>query len=386
MRESRWQQFDFVIVGCVLGLILAGVAMIHSATCGSQCTGLLPPSSYAVRQGLSAAVGFALLVGISLIDYRVYRVYAYHLYGFAVALLVLVLLIGQGGADADYGSKRWIYLGVFDLQASEVAKLAVLVAIARVLGDKPEGPLSFRRLMASLGLVIVPIGLVFAEPDLGTSFAFLMIWATMALVAGVRWRHAVVLALGGVAASPLVWLGMKDYMRERLMTFVGTLVDLEHAAFDEGYNVLQARISIGSGGLLGRGRGAWLHRRERAVLPVRDAAVQGDPRGGHVPRRLWPPADVRRRGHDPVRGRGQPGREPDLVARHRHPPAVHQLLSHVAADQPGRARHRPGPAVHAREGGDQDRKAVGARRILPGRGADGRLRAGAVLHHPGRRV
>ena len=111
MRESRWQQFDFVIVACVLGLVLAGVAMIHSATCGSPCTGLLPPSSYAVRQGVSAAVGFALLVGVSLIDYRFYRVYAYHLFGFAVALLVLVLLIGRGGADDDYGSKRWIYLG-----------------------------------------------------------------------------------------------------------------------------------------------------------------------------------------------------------------------------------------------------------------------------------
>lgn len=253
MRESRWQQFDFVIVGCVLGLILAGVAMIHSATCGSPCGGLLPPSSYAVRQGVSAAVGFALLAGISLIDYRFYRVYAFHLFGFAVALLVLVLLIGQGGADADYGSKRWIYLGIFDLQASEVAKLAVLVVLARVLGDKAEGPLSFRRLMASVAIVIAPVGLVFLEPDLGTSFSFLTIWATMVLVAGIRWRHALLLFVAALVASPLVWLGMKEYMRERLVTFMGTLVDLEHAAFDEGYNVLQARISIGSGGLFGRG-------------------------------------------------------------------------------------------------------------------------------------
>src|SRR5688572_22511033 len=150
MRESRWQQFDFAIVACVLGLILAGVAMIHSATCGSPCYGLLPPSSYALRQGVSAAVGFALLVGVSLIDYRFYRAYAYHLYGFALALLVMVLFIGRGGADDDYGSRRWIYLGLFDLQASEVSKLAVLVALARVLGEKPEGPLSFRRLMVSL--------------------------------------------------------------------------------------------------------------------------------------------------------------------------------------------------------------------------------------------
>jgi rod shape determining protein RodA len=253
MRESRWQQFDFFIVACVFGLIMAGVAMIHSATCGSPCTGMLPPSSYALRQGESAVVGFALLVAFSLIDYRLYRVYAYHLFVLAVALLVLVLLIGRGGADLDYGSKRWIYLGLFDLQASEVAKLAVLIVLARVLGEKPEGPVSFRRLMASLAIVTVPVGLVFVEPDLGTSMSFLMIWATMLLIAGIRWRHALLLFVGALVASPLVWLAMKDYMRARLTTFIGTLVDLEHAAFDAGYATLQAQISIGSGGLFGRG-------------------------------------------------------------------------------------------------------------------------------------
>jgi rod shape determining protein RodA len=80
-----------------------------------------------------------------------------------------------------------------------------------------------------------------------------MIWLTMVLIAGIRARHAALLFVGGVVATPLVWLGMKDYMRERFTTFIGTLVDLEHAAFDQGYNVLQARISIGSGGLFGRG-------------------------------------------------------------------------------------------------------------------------------------
>src|SRR5947209_14748754 len=122
MRENRWQQFDFVIVACVMALVVTGVAMIHSATCGSPCAGVFPPSSWAVRQGVSAVLGLVLLVGISMIDYRFYRVYAYHLFGFAVALLILVLIAGRGGADNDYGSRRWIYLGVFDLQPSEVAK------------------------------------------------------------------------------------------------------------------------------------------------------------------------------------------------------------------------------------------------------------------------
>src|SRR5262249_8961940 len=156
-----------------------------------------------------------------LIDYRVYRAYAYHLFGFAVALLVIVLIIGRGGADDDYGSKRWIYLGVFDLQASEVSKLAGLVALARGLGGKPGGPLSCRRLMASLAIVLVPMMLVFVEPDLGTSMGFLVIWVAMVLLAGLRWRHAALLVAGGLLASPLIWLGMRDYMRERLTTFLG---------------------------------------------------------------------------------------------------------------------------------------------------------------------
>jgi rod shape determining protein RodA len=227
--------------------------MIHSATCGSPCGGLLPLSSFAVRQGLSAAAGIAMLLVISLVDYRWYRSYAFHAYGFALALLVLVLIIGRSGADDDYGSRRWISLGVFDLQASEVAKLGVLVAVARVLSDKREGPLTFRRLMISLAMVALPVVLVFLEPDLGTSVSYLMMWGAMMLVAGIRWRHGIALVTAALLSLPLIWLSMREYMRERLLTFIATLVDLEHAAFDEGYNVLQARISIGSGGLFGRG-------------------------------------------------------------------------------------------------------------------------------------
>ena len=102
-------------------------------------------------------------------------------------------------------------------------------------------------------VVALPIALVFAEPDLGSSVGYLVIWVALVLVAGIRWRHALLLAVASLAATPLAWLAMRDYMRDRLATFIGTLVDLEHAAFDEGYNVLQARISIGSGGLFGRG-------------------------------------------------------------------------------------------------------------------------------------
>lgn len=253
MRESRWQQFDFAIVGCVALLVTIGVAMIHSATCGSPCDGVFPLSSWAVRQGTFVIVGFGAFAVVALLDYRLYQAYAYQLFALGVVLLGAVLVLGRGGADYDYGARRWIYLGAFDLQPSEVAKLALLVALARLLADKPDGPLSFRRLAASMALVAAPTLLVFAEPDLGTSLSFLVIWLVVVLAAGLRGRHMALLAVAGIAALPVTWLAMRDYMRERLLTYFGTLVDLNHAALDEGYNVLQARISIGSGGLFGRG-------------------------------------------------------------------------------------------------------------------------------------
>lgn len=210
-------------------------------------------SGFAIRQGTFVLIGLGLLLLVSLLDYRFYRAYSYYLFAAAVVLLVAVLVIGRGGADNDYGARRWIYLGLFDLQPSEVAKVALLIVLARLLSDKGEGPLTGRRLLASFGLVALPLVLVFAEPDLGTSVSFLVIWLVMAALAGIRRQHWVLMGVAGVLAVPAMWLLMRDYMRERVMTFIGTLVDLEHAAFDEGYNVLQARISIGSGGLFGRG-------------------------------------------------------------------------------------------------------------------------------------
>jgi rod shape determining protein RodA len=255
VRESRWQQFDPILIMATVGILLIGVSMIHSATCGSPCAGPFPPSEWAVRQGTMALVGLGLLALVALLDYSFYRAYAYHLYVVGLILLVAVLIIGRGGADDDYGAKRWIYFGFFDLQPSEVGKLSMLVALARVFGDKGDGPLSNRRLLASIVLMLVPTGLVFLQPDLGTSLSFVFIWIVMVLIAGMKGRQVAALVGTTLASIPLMWFALREYQRDRIATFIGTLVDLEHAAFDEGYNVLQARISIGSGGLFGRG---WL--------------------------------------------------------------------------------------------------------------------------------
>lgn len=244
---------DFIMLGAVVGLVTLGLLMIHSTTCGSPCPGLFPLSSWAIRQGTFAVLGLILLTAVGFVDYQIYRTYAYHLFGLGAFLLIIVLMIGRGGVDNDYGATRWINLGFVDVQPSEVAKLATVVVLARVLGDQTQRPLPFGTVLVSLAVVLVPFGLVFLQPDLGTAISFLVLWVSLLLVAGIRRRHALLMIASAVGAMPLAWFVMRDYMRERVATFIGTIVDVEHAAFDEGYNVLQARISIGSGGLFGRG-------------------------------------------------------------------------------------------------------------------------------------
>jgi rod shape determining protein RodA len=182
----------------------------------------------------------------------VYRSLAYLAYLGAILLLVAVLLFGSG--DVEYGARRWIRLGLFDLQASEVTKIALILALARFLTDR-DGPLSFRRTIASAFLLLPPLALVYMEPNLGTALLFIFLWFGLIVIAGARPLHIGIIVLVGVLAAPGGWMLMRDYQRARIETFFATVMNPENDPFGEGYNILQARISIGSGGMFGQG---WL--------------------------------------------------------------------------------------------------------------------------------
>jgi rod shape determining protein RodA len=253
MSLKRWQQFDVVLLLAAVLLVSYGVAVIHSATCSPDCSGLLRPSSWALRQIAYAVGGLVLLGAITLVDYRVFRALAYPALLFSLGCLALVLLLGRG--HEEYGARRWIALGVFDFQPSEIAKVAMILALARWLGVEGERGPSLRRVLGSIPIMAAPAALVFSQPDLGTATAFVVIWFGMLVAAGTR-----PLLLGGfvglgLLSAPLVWLLLRDYMRQRILTFVQIVADPESDIFGEGYNILQARISIGSGGLFGRGFG-----------------------------------------------------------------------------------------------------------------------------------
>jgi rod shape determining protein RodA len=252
LRARFWRQIDYLLLLAVAGLIGYGLMMIHSATCSPSCENLLPPTSWATRQGIYAVAGLCAMALAASIHYKVYRSLAYTAYLGAILLLVAVLLFGSG--DVEYGARRWIRLGLFDLQASEVTKIALILALARFLTDR-DGPLSFRRTIASAFLLLPPLVLVYMEPNLGTALLFIVLWFGLVVMAGARPLHIGIILLVAVLAAPGGWMLMRDYQRARVETFFATVINPENDPFGEGYNILQARISIGSGGMFGQG---WL--------------------------------------------------------------------------------------------------------------------------------
>jgi rod shape determining protein RodA len=253
LQIKRWRQFDFVLLLAAAALVAYGVAIIDSATCGSPCVRLFPPTTWAVRQMEYAVAGLALLLAVTLIDYRVYRALAYPLFACSLLCLVLVLLIGRG--NEEYGARRWISLGFFDFQPSEITKVTMTLALGRWLGVDADMRPGLRRVAGSFGLMLAPVVLIFLEPDLGTTVSYVVIWFAMLVAAGARPLYLGGLALCGLLSAPLGWLLLRDYMRQRIMTFFAVTMDPESDIFGEGYNILQARISIGSGGMFGWGLG-----------------------------------------------------------------------------------------------------------------------------------
>ncbi|MFN0073225.1 MAG: FtsW/RodA/SpoVE family cell cycle protein [Chloroflexota bacterium] len=251
VRGAFWRRIDYIMLAAILGLILYGVALIHSATCQPGCERWFPPSSWAVRQALTAILGLGVLAFAAAIDYRFYRAGAYYLHVVVLGLLILVLVIGRGAEE--YGSRRWIGLGFFDLQPSELAKLSYVLALSRFMADRPPGPLSWMRFTGTLAIFLTTALLVYVQPDLGTALAFLAIWLGIVVAGGARFSQLGALFIAAIALAPLGWLALRGYMRERIFTFLAHVLDQEKDQFGEGYNILQAQISIGSGGMFGRG-------------------------------------------------------------------------------------------------------------------------------------
>ena len=239
MARRLWRSFDLVLLGTVILIVIYGIAMISSATRGTQDLANLWQ-----RQAMFAGIGLVLMLLVAAFDYRFYETLHRPLYILVVILLLVVFAIGE----ITHGAQRWI--GASGVQPSELAKVIVIIGLAKLLADRDGEMDHLRNLLLSLGYVLLPMALIYLQPDLGTALTIGFIWLAMAIVSGIRLVHLGGLTLAGALASPIVWLTLQDYMRQRILLFIDP-----QGNPDEYYNIQQALISIGSGGWLGKGFG-----------------------------------------------------------------------------------------------------------------------------------
>jgi rod shape determining protein RodA len=231
-----------VNLGLILLIMLTasiGFVMLYSAAGGNF-------DPWASRQMTRFAVGLALLVVVAVIDQRLWFRFAYAFYGLSLVLLVGVELEGRIGM----GAQRWLVLGPIQIQPSELMKIAIVLALARyfhsLTHEEIGNPLY---LIWPTVLVLMPVALIFKQPDLGSAMLVVMTAAVLFFLAGVRiWKFALV---GGAALAiiPIAWNFLRDYQKQRVLTFI----DPEADPLGSGYHIMQSKIALGSGGMWGKG-------------------------------------------------------------------------------------------------------------------------------------
>jgi rod shape determining protein RodA len=240
MFERRlYYHIDWALVAAIFALCALGVVMIYSATAGR------PASHFYVTQLYAIAIGIGALVVTLSIDYRAFTDKSHLVYVALLLVLLYVLFLGK----VEMGARRWIPLKVFNLQPSEFAKVGVALVLAKFFGENRGVPAWSDLAIAGL-LTIVPLGLIAKEPDLGTAVTLVPVFLGVAYLAGMRMRIFGMLAIALVLLAPVVWkFGLKDYQKSRISTFLDPSQDAKGA----GYQQIQARITVGSGGLTGKG-------------------------------------------------------------------------------------------------------------------------------------
>ena len=234
LRHLNWR-----FVAIVILVAAVGYAMLYSAGGGAH-------SPWAWRHGVRFGVGLSAMLVIALIDIRFWFRFAYPIYGAALLGLIAVEVIGS----VSMGAQRWIDLGLFQLQPSEVMKIGLVLALARYFhGAYLEDVRRPTFLVMPVLLIVAPAALVLKQPDLGTAVMLAGGGAALLFLAGVRWWKFALVVAPALMALPLIWQKLHDYQKQRVMTFL----DPERDPLGAGYHIIQSKIALGSGGIWGKG-------------------------------------------------------------------------------------------------------------------------------------
>lgn len=254
---SVWQHFDWILALAVAAISAFGALMVYTATRDSLQAQGLSPQYYFKKQAIFMVLGFILMFVVAAVDYRRYRDWAPAIYALSLLALLAVYVVGH----KSKGAQAWFQLGSYQLEPSEFAKIALIVALASYLAVF-KGRLPARGFLVILVMVLIPFALIYKQPDLGTALVLLAVLLALLLVGGAKGRHMAILgmvALIGVVG--VVQLGvLKSYQRDRLTSFVDSPDQPRQALASakvqsSQYNLAQSKITISNGGITGKGIG-----------------------------------------------------------------------------------------------------------------------------------
>ena len=240
-RDRVLPSVDWNFFGTALVLAAIGVVLVYSATWFADPNLTIPK-----RQAIWVAIGLVLMLLFMAVDYHVLFDVAPILYGIGIILLIYLLVFGQLTAKV----KSWIHIGPFQFQPSEFMKIFTALMLARFFDSNDRAYLDFRSFMMAMGIIGLPVGLIIVQPDFGTAAAFFPLVAVAMFFGGIRPRIWVAMILIVAIALPLGWaFFLKPYQKERVVIFLNPEMD----PLGDGYQVTQAKIAIGSGGIHGKG-------------------------------------------------------------------------------------------------------------------------------------
>lgn len=239
LELKKYKGFDWVLMSSAACIFFLGLLFLFSATYPNNV-------DYVLRQIVWFLLGALIFMFIVNVNYRKIVGIGSIFYFLTIFLLVAVLVFGS----RRFGAQRWLAIGIFNIQPSELAKLFITLSLVQYLASQ-KTYYSLKNMLIPLAIIIVPFILILKEPDLGTALMLVPILFILLYVWGLPLKNLLAMILCGAVLSPFGWFMLKDYQKERLMVFMDPSID----PLGAGYTVIQSRIAVGSGGVFGKG---WL--------------------------------------------------------------------------------------------------------------------------------
>lgn len=236
---DKIKEFNYKYLFLICSVVFVSIAILYSAANGHW-------NPWADKQFMRFLLSLSVLYIVSLTNLRLWMKYAYVIYGIGLLLLIAVTLFGHVGM----GAQRWLNLGFIHVQPSEVMKIALILALARYFhGSTLSDIRSIQYMISPALMMLVPVALILDQPDLGTALMLVFATAGIFFIIGVQLWKFLVIILMGVGCIPIFWTFLHDYQKQRVLTFLNP----ESDPLGSGYHIIQSKITLGSGGVFGKG-------------------------------------------------------------------------------------------------------------------------------------